>query len=133
MSATAALLRGRAKAESLMLDTCTITRVTGSSTNRETGVITPTTTTVYTGICKVQHSQGVLGGSPKDIAEAGRLTTRLELHLPASVTGVRADDRATITAAALDAELVGRVFVVRSSPHKSFLTARRLEVEELTS
>ena len=45
---------------------------------------------------------------------------------------VRVGDVATITAAALDAQLVGKRFRVVGLAHKTFLTARRLQVQEVT-
>jgi hypothetical protein len=41
------------------------------------------------------------------------------------------DDTVTITAAVLDAQLVGRVFRVVELFHKSFATAQRVRVEEV--
>jgi hypothetical protein len=132
MSATSAITRGRVAAEALMLDACTVTRVGSSSTDPETGVITPTLTTVYTGKCKVQQA-AVPSGSPTDIGEASVQLLQLQVHLPVSAVGVQADDTITVTASALDPELVGRVFVVRGTAHKSYLTARRLAVQEADS
>lgn len=132
MSATAALLRGRAKAESLMLDTCTITRVTGEATDSETGDTTPTTSTVYSGACKVQRG-GATSGNPRELGEASIQLMSLELHLPTSATGVQVDDVAIITASTLDPDLVNRRLTLRSTSHKTFLTARRFQVEEVGS
>lgn len=131
MSAASVLLRGRQRAEELMIDACVITRATGSSTDGETGVVTPTTTTVYTGPCKVQ--QAATTGAPKDLGEASVQLQQLQLHIPASATGVQVDDVATITASSFDADLVGKKFTVRGAAHKSFLTARRLDVQEIGS
>lgn len=132
MSATSAVLRGRARAEALMLDTCTIRRTTGSSTNSETGVVTPTTSVVYSGACKVQQG-GVPLGQPKDLGEASVQTVRLELHLPVSATGVLVDDVATIDTSTLDSDLVGKQFTIRAVAHKTFLTARRCDIQEVDS
>jgi hypothetical protein len=132
MSATTAVLRGRVAAERLMTDTVSITRVTGSSTNSETGVVTPTTSTIYTGAAKVQQG-GVPIGQPRDLGEASVQLVHLQLHIPVSATGVRVDDIATVTASTLDPDLVGRVFNIRSVAHKSYLTARRMDIEEVLS
>lgn len=133
MSATSAVLRGRAAAERLMLDTCSIKRLSGQVTDRETGVITSTYASVYAGKCKVQ--QQTRGGIPRpeDVGEAQVYLSRIEVHVPMSVTGIAADDIVTITASALDVDLVNRVFHIREIDHKTFLTARRLSVEEVTS
>jgi len=131
MSATSITLRGRRSAEALMLDTCTITRTTGSTTEPDSGVVTPTTTQVYAGKCKVQQSAGE--GSPKELGEASVQMTQLQLHVPMSATGVAVDDVATITAAALDPDLVGKRFTVRGPLRASLKTARRLSVQEVGS
>lgn len=136
MSATTALQRGRIKAASLMLDTVTVTRLvpdpTGASTDGETGVVTPSYTTVYTGPCKVQETQSEVA-RPEEVGQAERFVGRLELHLPVTVVGVASDDIATITATVLDPDLVGRVFHVRELAHKTFATARRYGIVEVTS
>lgn len=125
------LLRGRAAAESLMVDACTIRRRTGESTDDDTGFVTPTYTTVYTGRCKVQQQSA--SASPSDVGQDNVLIGQLELHLPAATTGPQPDDQATITASVNDADLVGRTFKLRGRPHKSFLTARRFPLIEVTS
>lgn len=115
-----------------MVDACTITRVTGTATNSETGVITPTTTTVYSGKCKVQRG-GIPTGEPHNRGEASVQVMHQELHVPVSATGVLVDDIATITASQLDADLVGKRFTIRAVAHKTFLTARRFDVQEVGS
>lgn len=132
MSAASVTTRGRAAAEALMLDACTIARTTGSSTDPDTGVVTPTTSTAYTGKCKVQQSKVPIG-EPKDLGEASILVVHLEVHVPMSATGIQVDDVVTVTASALDPDLIGRRFTVRGVAHKSFLTARRLDVQEVDS
>lgn len=126
MSATTALLRGRVAAESLMLDAVTIARTTGSSTDQDTGVVTPTLNTLYTGKAKI-HQAGA-AGSPTTLGEAEVFTSTLEVHVPITVTGIQPDDLVTVTASALDADLVGKTYRVRGIADKSFLTARRLAV-----
>jgi hypothetical protein len=98
MSATTATLRGRLAAEALMVDACTIQRVTGSSTNDTTGVVTPTYSTIYTGKCRVQ--QPFRSRNPTTSAEARCGLQRLVLQVPMSVTGIASDDLVTITASA---------------------------------
>jgi hypothetical protein len=131
MSATSVTLRGRAAAERLMVDACVIKRLTGSSTDNDTSIITPTFTTLYTGKCKVQ--QGSAAASPSTVGEAVILTDQLTLHIPAAQTGVTTDDIATVTASALDPDLVGRSFRLTGLAHKSFLTARRFTMDEHSS
>lgn len=130
---TAALMRGRVLAESLMVDACTIARRTGESTNEDTGVVTPTTTTVYTGQCRIQQSQLGADSVPADPGEAYVRLIAYELQVPVSVTGIRVHDVATITASALDPDLVGRKFIVLGLTHKTHLTARRMQVQEVAT
>lgn len=132
MSATAALLRGRQRAEALMLDTVVVKHKTGEATDAETGHTTPTYSTVYSGPGKIQQG-GAASGRPHELGEASVQLVTFQLHLPVSATGVQVDDVATVTASTLDPDLVGKSFTIRSVAHKTFLTARRMDVEELTS
>lgn len=131
MSAASVLARGRAAAERLMVDECTIRRRTGETTDPDSGVITPTYDTVYEGRCRVQ--QPAAQATEESPGEQHALMLRLEVHLPMNVTGIEADDEVTITASVHDPDLPGRVFVVRDLAHKSHATARRLGVQERTS
>lgn len=128
-----ALARGRALAEQLMVDACTITRVTGESTDDDTGAVTPTTATVYTGRCRVQQSQLGADSTPSDPGEAYVRLVAYEVQVPMSVDGVRVSDRIAITASVHDEDLVGRVFVVLGPSHKTHATARRLQCQEVAT
>lgn len=130
MSIEAAIQRGRTAAEALMVDACVIKRGTGESTGPG-GVITPTYSTLYTGKCRVQ-SVG-LADQGTDVGEAYRVITRPQVQLPMAATGLREGDQITITASALDPDLVGRVYTVRNVLAKTHLTSRRVEVLEVTS
>ena len=130
---TPALMRGRALAESLMVDTCTVARVTGESTNEDTGVVTPTTSTVYTGRCRIQQSQLGADSVPANPGDAAVRLVAFEVQLPMSVEGIRVHDRITVTASTLDPDLVGRTFVVLGLAHKTHMTARRLQVQEVAT
>lgn len=130
MSALIAAQRGQAAAEALMLDACTIEHPTGESTVG--GVVTTTYgPAYYTGRCQVQITAPTGAGS--DVGEAYRIVSRRIVKLPMSVTGVLEGDRITITAAALDAELVGKVYTARDIEAKTYQTARRVTVLEATS
>jgi hypothetical protein len=132
VSVESLVIEGRLEAEALMLDRVEIRRSTGAvAQNEATGRTTAASTLVYVGPCKVQ-SQDAL---PQAGEVAGReaVTQRYRLDLPVAVTVVRVGDVATITEAALDAELLGRRFRVAGQHHKSQATARRLPVEEVTS
>jgi len=116
----------RRAAESLMLDTCTVCPVTG--VDESTGA--PTLgTAVYTGKCKVQTTQ-----AQEANPEAGGATytvQRYAVHVPVGAFVPEIDHVVTITAAAIDAGLVGRKYRVVALLHKSLATAYRLGVEEV--
>jgi hypothetical protein len=127
-----ALARGRAAAESLMVDTCLIRRRTSMATDDLTGQVTPTYQTVYSGKCKVQQSSRGMGHR-RDVGEESTVLLRMEVHLPvAGTTGLAEGDEVTITAATNDAELLTKTFRVHDLEHKTFATARRLMVTEVT-
>jgi hypothetical protein len=129
MSIETALARGRAAAEALQVDACVIKRRTGETTSG--GVITPTWSTLYTGKCRIQTRQ--LEGQGRDVGEAYVVLERREIQLPITATGLQEGDQATITASALDPDLVGRVYTIRTVTSKTHLTSRRAEIIEVTS
>lgn len=85
----------------------------------------------YEGSAKVQTTDTI--GNKGDAAERVIMTTRFELHLPMSAPAAAVDDVWTCTSSVLDPQLVGRRFRVASLVHKSFMTARRIAVEEVQS
>lgn len=123
------LLRGRAAAEQIMVDACTITRLATSTTDPETGHVTQTRTTVYSGQCRISINSK--NARPQDIGEDTLFIFRVQLQIPIAATGVIPDDVATITASVYDPELVGKAFVVRELAHGTHITSRRLMVEEV--
>lgn len=133
MSRASVLARGRTMAEASMVDACVIERVTGTTTDVELLAVEETTTTVYTGPCRVQER----GGYPRDVNTAPdqpQLGIARELQLPvATSTDVQAGDRVTITASANDPGLVGVVSWLRGQPAKTEATARRFHMEELAA
>lgn len=130
MSLEGAISRGRSLAERLMVDACSIARPTGESTGAG-GVITPTTSAVYTGKCRLQVRQET--GAGQTVGEAFIIVQRLELQLPMTAPEVFEGDRVTMTASALDPQLVGKEYVVRDVVRKTHLTSRRVTVLEVSS
>jgi len=130
MSASTLIARGRTAALALMQDACTVGHRSDSSVDPETGVITPTLATVYTGPCKVQQATPV--ANPSEVGEAAAFIGQLTLHLPVTDTtaAVQPDDLVTITTCLLDASLVGKTFRLRGPAHKSYATARRFPMVE---
>lgn len=136
MNVLEALARGRARAESLMLDRCRITRPSDEEvTDPHTGEVTFTGTTVYPtlgepGRCKVQTGQ-VQESTPDS---GGRLITvqRYQLHLPIGAGPVAVGDLVELLEATMDAQLAGRTYRITATHHKSLATAQRTEIEEVT-
>lgn len=122
----------RAEAEALMVDTCSVKYVTGTTFDEDTGREVPTyADRIASTPCKVQM---------RELQSVERLSggheatlVRLMVHLPISAVAVEVDDIITITAAVHDSQLVGREFRVLAPVGKSFATARRLEVEEVVA
>ena len=131
MSVLAHLTAGRALAEALMLDTCTAVRRGSASTNSTTGAVTVSSTTLYSGKCRVQNA----GLAAQTVEAAGRTATveRPTIHVPVGAFAARPGDVITITASETDATLVGRVYRVVGAQVKSLATAYRLPVEEVTA
>ena len=132
MTAVAALMRGRAKAEAQMIDTCTIARRSGeietdSATGKTTAVVTP----IYTGKCKVQSKNG--STSSPEAGEHSFTVVSRQVHIPVNAADVRDGDTITITASALNLFTVGKQYVVDGFTPDTFDTAARLPVKEVTS
>lgn len=130
MTAYSVTQRGRAFAQSLMIDACSIQHPIGSTTDPTTGQVVKTYTTVYTGPCRVSH-EGAPSG--QDVAEAHLAVLNPVVSVPATVTGVAEEDLLTITACVLDPEMVGKKFRVKGPVHYTYLTSRRLHCTEATS
>lgn len=130
MSIAAGLtLLGRGQAEALMESTCVITRtVIGGSIDHSTGLATDSTTTVYTGPCRLRFpslrpEQGLVEG--QQIVKARGI-----LSVPVTGTGgIRAGDMAAVTLSpTLDPGTV--VSVQIAAPFtQTHSTARRFPVE----
>lgn len=110
-----------------MLDTCTVSRVTGTTTD-EWGNVTPVTEQVYEGRAKVntyepQESNPEAGGATLTVQ-------RYSVHVPVGSFEPEVGHIVTITEAALDPHLAGNTFRVVALLHKTAATAYRLGVEE---
>jgi len=97
----------------------------------------PTENTTFT-TCYVMTDPAQVGptvpiGQPKDLGEASVQVIHLQLHVPVAAVGIEVGDTVTVTASTLDPDLVGRVFNIRSVAHKTFLTARRMDIQEVES
>jgi hypothetical protein len=130
MSRATVIARGRAAAEAGMVDTCIIRRPGVDVTDPFTGEVTPQLTDVYQGKCRIQQRRSQ--AREEDAGEAYILVQAVELQLPVSLTGLQVDDQVTVTASR-DPDLVGRLFRVHDLAYKTDATARRPQVEEITS
>ena len=130
MSRQQLLEEARSAALEGMVDTCTIRRVTGQATDAD-GNITPTYTALYSGVCRVQQQQPY--AERHDAGQAYLLLLRLEVQLPMTVVGLQPDDLLTVVTSVMDADLPGRVFVVRDLAHKTDASSRRIQCQEVTS
>ena len=127
---TEALAAGRALAESLMVDTCIIDRPGEAVTDPETGAVTPSYTPVYIGRCKIQQTMAQASSPEAGGAVFNVQTSRVDL--PVGVGPVETGDRVRLPVAASNPALAGNTYRVRELFEKSWQTAQRIPVEELT-
>ena len=126
-----AVLAGRAQAESLMVDTCTVGRPGAPVTDPVTGVVTVPLTTVYSGKCKFQQT---LAQSSNPVAGEHVFTVQdVRWDTPVGSGPFLVDDVVTATAVALDPGLAGAVFRVTDPFHKTAATAQRTRVERVVA
>lgn len=132
MSIPGARAAGQRLAEQLMVDTCRITRTTGTTAHDPvTGRVVPATSTIYEGRCQVR----VPTSTPETPESAGRTATVQDaiVKVPLAVTGVEVGDTITVLTATHDPELPGRTYRVSGTHAKTYATARKLAVEETTA
>lgn len=131
MSAASVLVRGRQAAEALMVDACTITRVTGEVTDLQTGVVTQTTEQIYAGKCRIQQNGRL--SRPVTVAGSYVFQTAYELQLPIGTSpGIGINDAVAVDAAVFDPDLSGRTYWVRELAAKTHATSRRCGIEEVS-
>lgn len=128
MTARSAVEAGRALAARYMAFTGTTVTV-----GRNTGALDPVTfepveTVLYSGPARVQTYEPVQLAT--EVGGGSATVQRYAVHLPVGSYVPAVDDVVTVTACALDANLVGRVFKVRGLLHKSAATAYRLVVDD---
>lgn len=130
MSRASVVARGRQMAARGMVDTCVVRHQTGTAVDPDTGKVTPTYTDVYTGACRVQF-RGLATQSPTSGQQRVDLLSA-ELQLPIAVTQVLVNDVVEVTTS-LDPDLPGRLLRIKNLMHGTHKTARRLQIEEVTS
>lgn len=128
MSAASLVRAGRRAALRYMTATGTTVRLDRATGGVDDNTGQPIVTTVYSGPARVQTDENV--ERVADVGGATVVVQRYSVHLPVADFAPAIDDIITVTAAALDPNLVGRVFTVRSLLHKSAATAYRLGVQD---
>jgi hypothetical protein len=132
VTAESVLLSGRQAAEALMVDAGELrgpgTRVLDEDTGQY--VVTPGPVK-YSGKAKIQTTDAI--GNDSEAGDRLVMTTRFRVDLPMGAPSAAVDDVFTVTSSLHDPELVGCRFRVASLVHKTFMTARRLAVEEVQS
>lgn len=124
MTAPTALRSGRAAAERLMVDTCTVARP-GAVTDPVTGEAEAVE--VYAGRCKIQTYEGY---EQNPTAGGAVLTVqRYRVDMPVSFRP-EAGDVVTIVASQTDPHLVGKTYRVTAPFSKTYATASRCFVDE---
>lgn len=114
-----------------MLDSCTVTRPGPVVTDPVSGYVTPSSTPVYSGPCKVQQT---ISQASNPTAGGHQFTVQdVRWDTPVIAGPFLVDDVVTMTASALDPQLVGRVFRVIETFHKSGATAQRTRVSEVVA
>lgn len=129
MSVPRLVARGRSFAERVMVDACTITRVANGAFNATTGNYAQTTSTLYTGVCRVKGpSAGNAAPQEVDAADAEQVRTRQTVVLPhGEAATVDEGDIVTLTSGAL----TGQTFTVVGVVDATTMTARALLVERV--
>jgi hypothetical protein len=124
-----------------MIDTCEVSRPGDVVTDPETGNVTNTPTRIYPtpeqlaagnpGRCKVQ--QTVSQASNPVAGEHSFTVQDSRVDFPVDAGPFKVGDVVTMTASVLDPQLVGRTFRVDELFHKSYATAQRTRVKEVTA
>lgn len=133
MSAASAVAAGRVAAESLMVDSCTVTTDGVPVWNEATGQYDVAAgSVVYSGKCRVQVPN--VAENEADAGERAWTVQDALIMLPVSgSTAVLVGHHVVIDSCALDAQLVGKAYTVTAAHHKTHATARRLRCKEVTS
>lgn len=128
MLTTSQVANSRARLESLMTASCTITRPGDDVVwNPETMQNESPPVTVYTGKCRVRAAGQQ--DRAENAVDQSFMASQYVLSLPVvGSEGVRRDDTVTVTGCPEDAALVGDVFRVVAESAGSQQTARRLTV-----
>lgn len=118
--------RGRRRALRLMIATGIVHRPGPEMTDPDTGVVTPGLVEVYAGKCKLQGARAL---ASEPVAGGQKLVIEnLQIHFPTG-SGLQIDDVCTLTASAMDPDLVGLKFRLTEKDRGELRTAARWNVE----
>lgn len=132
LTAADAMTEARNAVESMMSDTCTITRPDpdgGGAIDPETGQEIPATITVYTGKCKLSSTPAT--GEQIESTHSRYLLETPRLHLPHDAP-VKSGDDAVITETETGNVSVGISMRLRDLNRGTYRTAQRWTVEVAT-
>lgn len=113
--------RGARRAESLMVELCTVVRPGPNVVDPATGVVSPSSTQVYSGRCKVNTYEPY--EEQRDVSGQTVVSQRYSVHVPLSAGPFAVGDVVAVGS---------RRFRVGGTHQKSFQTAQRLLCDELT-
>lgn len=115
----------RAQAESMMTDSCTITRVVGEPTiDPTTNRLVPTTAEVYSGPCRIRFEMNRV--QPREVEGQLLVARQSMLFLPyAGTAGIRVDDTVLIASEGTTVRIAGGF-------SQTYATARRFPVEAVS-
>jgi hypothetical protein len=124
------MLPGQRRAEALMVTPCEVVRPLGVTPDPGTGADVAAAELVHLGRCKVQDAET----QPRS-SESGLSTVtvqQLQVHLPVGTGPYQRGDVVHVVDQLAEPRAVLRRLRVESVPTKTWQTAQRLPVEELT-
>lgn len=128
MSAVSTLLRGRERAERLMVDRVEISRVTGMEVDPLTGEDVPTHEVVYSGVGKITSYEAY--EASREVIMHSSVVQRMSVHLPVGSYRSSVGDVLRVVASHVDPMLDGREFrVTQEAPYRTWATAYRIFVD----
>lgn len=126
---TSALPRMQARAELLMVDACTISRVAFPNGEvDDDGNPISTETVRYAGKCKVQTYEPY--EQTREVARTTQVIQRYSVHVPIDAGPFEVGDVVRITASAGLPSTLSRTFRIEGLLEKTWQTAQRLLVDE---
>lgn len=138
MSAESVTLAGRAAIESLMIDTCRVTKagVGKGPFNATTGQYAPPARiTVYEGKCRIQVRSDINSNAVEAVVgdyESVYRTATLQLPVTATSGAIEPDCVATLLTCPLDPSLVGTEYgVLAETKGKTHASHRRFRIREV--